>query len=55
MIGLEPDVELISTAPPVGPLREQPVGDLAQRAVRPTESGPDPVARASPRTVPSAS
>jgi hypothetical protein len=45
VISAELDVELISTAPPVGALREQPVGDVAQRAMRPAESGPDPVAR----------
>ena len=45
MIGPEPDVEFVPAALPVGPLGEQPVGDLAQRAVRPAESGPDPVPR----------
>ena len=32
--GPEPDLELIATAPPIGPFSEQPVGDLAQCAVR---------------------
>lgn len=45
VIGLEFDVELIATTPPVFPLREQSMGDIAQRAVRPAESGPDPVTR----------
>ena len=44
MIGMKLDVELISTLPPVGALGEQPVGDLAQPAVRPAQSSPDPVA-----------
>ena len=35
VIGAELNVELISTLPPVGALGEQPVGDLAQPAVRP--------------------
>ena len=41
---MELDVELIATLPPVGALGEQPVGDLAQPAVRPAQSSPDPVA-----------
>ena len=45
MIGHEPDIELVSTTLPVGALGEQPVRDVAQRAVCTAESGPDPVAR----------
>lgn len=45
VIGPERDSELISAAPPVGPFGEDAVGDVTQRAVRPAESRPDPVAR----------